>query len=77
MTTGLVRGMKLEQACDAVRDKAIEMLEQGGGELGFWTETGNGSVLVGVARRGQAAATMLIDRGEYSGMKLLEILTGA
>lgn len=68
-------GMTLEQAHEYVRDKAIEQLNNGPKvEVGFWTETGNHSVLVGIARRGQAATTVMVPRGEYDGMKLLKIL---
>lgn len=75
MTTGLVSGMSLEEAGEAVAQKAIEALE-GGAEVGVWTESGNRAVLVGIARRGQAAVTLMIPHEEYDGLKLLSILTG-
>lgn len=75
MTTGLVNGMSMEQAGQAVMRKAEEVLRRRPtNELGIWTETGRRSVLVGVARRGRASTTLLIPKDEYDGMKLLDLL---
>lgn len=72
MTTALIRGKTLDEAIELVRDAAIGLL-QDGRKIGVWTETGNHSVLVGIARP-DAAATMLIPKEEYDGIKFLEMI---
>lgn len=74
MTTGLVRGMSIEKAAAAVCERARQEMERAGAPFGIWTETGNRSVLVGIARRGRHAATLLIPREEYDGLRLLAAL---
>jgi hypothetical protein len=77
MTTGLItRGMSMEDAAAAVVHAAEQLRAENDAPIALWTETGRESVLVGIARRGQAAATMLIPRKDYDGMKLLASLTG-
>lgn len=77
MTTGLIkRGMTMEQAAEAVVGAAERLRAKTDAPISVWTETGRESVLVGIARRGQASATMLIPRSEYDGLKLLESLVG-
>jgi hypothetical protein len=72
MTTGLVVGMNLEQAGQAVMRKAEELMNSRPGLLlGLWTETGRNNVLIGIAQRGKPSTTMLVPRSEYDGMKLL------
>jgi hypothetical protein len=68
-------GMSLRRACEYVRDKAIEQLDgKPEVEIGFWTEMGNKSVMVGIARRGKAAVAVLVPKEEYDALKLLQIL---
>lgn len=74
MSTGLVSGLTLEQAQDAVRRKAVELLADGDNDIALWTETGNRSVLIGVARRGVGSFTMMVPREQYDGLKLMEWL---
>jgi len=68
--------MSMEDAAAAVVDAAERLRAQTDAPLSVWTETGRESVLVGIARRGQAAATMLIPRSEYDGLRLLDSLMG-
>ena len=74
MTTGLVTGMPLQKAAVVVAAKAASQLRPGDG-LAFWTETGSSSVLVGVATP-ELSYAVAIDRSEYDGLKLMEILFG-
>ena len=74
MTTGLVLGMTLEQAGQAVMKKAIEAREASGSEVGIWSEVGRKNVLLGISRRGKASTTLLIPIEEYDGLKVLEML---
>ena len=74
MTTGLVVGLNMEQATAAVSAEAERRRAELDTDLHVWTETGRKSVLVGIARRGRPAATMLIPKDEYDGLKLLEML---
>lgn len=73
--TRLIKGLSLEKASRLVADKAAAQLAlDPNAEVGIWTETGNTSVLVGIARRGKATSTMLVPRNEYDGLKLLAML---
>jgi len=74
VTTGLVSGMSLEKACATVAARAEQLRAETDAPLSVWTETGRQSVLVGIARRGMAATTMLVPRAEYDGIKLFERL---
>ncbi len=64
----------MEDAGRAVCEAAERRREELGTNLHVWTETGNASVLVGIARKGRASATLLIPKDEYDGLKLLELL---
>jgi hypothetical protein len=71
----IIRGLSLDAASRVVAAKAAEQLQLNpGAEVGVWTEQGNSSVLVGIARRGKATSTTLIPKAEYDGLKLLELL---
>lgn len=76
MTTGLVVGLNMDQACAAVSAEAERRRAELDTDLHVWTETGRKSVLVGIARRGRPSATMLIPRDEYDGLALLALLEG-
>ena len=72
MTTGLVAGLSLQKAADVVAEKAASLLSPG--QLyAIWTEVGASVVLVGIATP-VAAFAMAIDRSEYDGLKLMEML---
>lgn len=72
MTTALItKGMTRQQAIDAIRDKAIEHSQACGG-IGFWVESGNKEVLVGLARPGHAAVVLEFDKDEFDGLQFLE-----
>lgn len=73
MTTCLVDGMSFEEAAAVVRDKVIAQLAVS--EVGIWTEVDMGSALICLARRGAAACTIVVPRNDYSGAKLLELLS--
>ena len=74
MTTGLVAGLSLQRAAEVVAAKAAEQL-QPGQSYAVWTEVGASTVLVGIATP-EAAGTIAINRSEYDGLKLMEILNG-
>lgn len=71
MTTELIKGLTREQAVEAIRQKAIEHSEACNG-IGFWVESGNKEVLVGLARPGHAAVVMEFDKAEFDGMEFLQ-----
>lgn len=66
--------MKFDQAVTAVRDAAIEVQEASGAPVGFWTETGRDTVLVGIARRAGPAIVLQVDAAEWNGMRFLELV---
>lgn len=68
--------MSMEDAAAAVVDAAERLRAKTDSPISVWTETGRESVLVGIARRGQASATMLIPRADYCGFKLMDALLG-
>lgn len=71
---GLVEGLSLQKAADVVAAKAASQLRPGD-RLSLWTETGASTVLVGVATP-QWSCALAINRSEYNGLKLMEILDG-
>jgi hypothetical protein len=74
VSTALIRGMTSAQAVDAVREAAVGAMEQGGSALGVWTEVGNSTVMIGLSRRGKHALVVEVDRAEFDGVKLGELL---
>lgn len=76
MTTSLIIGKSLQEACEAVSERAASMLSDPACDVGFWTEKGRSSVLVGFARRGVGAACFMIPIAEYDPAKLIESMTG-
>lgn len=75
MSTGLIKpGMKLLQACEEVSRKAEEIRAASSSRVGVWTETGSRSVLVGVSLRGIGRFVITIDKAEYSGLRLAEMV---
>lgn len=75
MTTGLIKpGMTLEQACEAVCDEADRLRTSNGTRVGLWTEVGARSVLVGLSIAGVGASVVQIDRAEYDGMALMDLV---
>lgn len=71
MTTALIKGLSREQAVEAIRQKAIEHSQASNG-IGFWVESGNKEVLVGLARPGHAAVVLEFDKAEFDGLQFLE-----
>ena len=71
MTTELIKGLTRAQAVEAIRQKAIEHSQASNG-IGFWVESGNKEVLVGIARPGHAAVVLEFDKGEFDGLQFLE-----
>lgn len=71
MTTELIKGLTRAQAVEAIRQKSIEHSEASNG-IGFWVESGNREVLVGLARPGHAAVVMEFDKAEFVGLQFLE-----
>lgn len=74
MTTGLVAGMGLARAAEVVAEKAASLLSPGR-RRAVWTEVGSLTVLVGIATP-DATCAVAINRPEYDGLKLMEILDG-
>lgn len=75
MSTGLVKpGMSLAQACDAISAQAEAIRAENDSRIGVWTEVGSKSVLVGLSLRGVGRGVITIDKAEYSGMRLAEIV---
>lgn len=66
-------GLTYEQAIEWVREQAVKALEHA--PLGIWTEMGKRSVMIGIARAGGNACVIEVDRAEYDGTKLLEMIT--
>lgn len=69
-----VSGMTLDQAKQFVIEKAEACMREGGSQIGIWTETGNHSVLVGLAQVGKPSVTVAIPRAEYCGLRVLRSL---
>ncbi len=63
----------LAEAVAAACDKAAKAAPLGG--IGVWTEVGRQKVLVAVCVGG-AVGAVLVDRSEYDGIKLLEVIDG-
>lgn len=72
MTTGLVEGLKLSEAAEAVAQRAASLL-QPGQRLALHTERGRNSVMIGVAVPG-ACCAVLVDNADYNGLKLAELV---
>lgn len=73
MTTSLIRGLKFEEAADAVANKALSELKPGD-KLSVWTEHGKQRVLVGIARPSGGAIALTIDVAEYDAAKVLQMI---
>ena len=73
MTTSLITGLNFDQAVNVIRGVAIERAEACKG-LGFHTEEGEKFVLIGVAQVGGYDFVMAVDRADYSGSKLANLL---
>lgn len=71
MTTALIKGLTRAQAVEAIRQKAIEHSQASSG-IGFWVESGNKEVLVGLARPGHSAVVLEFDKAEFDGLQFLE-----
>lgn len=73
MTTSLIEGLTFKQAVAAVVDAAEKALKPGD-RIGFWTEHGKDKVLIGVAQPGRASFCLEVDKADYSGLMLAELL---
>ncbi len=74
MTSPVTQGLGMKAAAAAVAEKAAEELARSpGAKAGIWTEVGSSVVLVGYATPG-ACGAIAIDRSEYDGLAVMEIL---
>lgn len=73
MSTAIIRGLTRDEAVDAVRDAAVRALGDSA-QRGVWTEVGNATVLIGLALRGVYAMVIEVDRAEFDGVTLAELL---
>lgn len=62
----------LREVTELVTRKALELAAQSG-NVGIYTEVGQSSVMVGLATKSGVCA-VAIDRAEYDGMKILEMI---
>lgn len=74
MSSDLVAGKTIDQACEAVANKAHEQMIAGDAKSGIWTVVGKAKVMVGIARRDKPAFAFMIDRSEYRGLEILRLL---
>ena len=74
MSSDLVAGKTIDQACEAVANKAYEQMIAGDAKAGVWTVTGKSKVMVGIARRDKPAFAFMVDKSEYRGLEILRML---